>query len=529
MRDFHGPGRSPVYALNGMAATSHPEASRTAIDILKAGGNAVDAAVAASAVLAVVEPHMTGIAGDCFAIVTEPDGTIHGLNGSGRSAQAGTLEKLRALSVSDMGEDSVHAITVPGSALAWQTLVEKHGRFGLDRVMARAIDLAEGGYVVAPRVAEDWRGLEERLSRHPGAAKHYLNNGSAPACGARHAVPALGKTFRRFAEKGAMEGFYTGEVAEDIVATVRAAGGLLSLDDLAAVDCLSVDPVYSTYRGVEIAELPPNGQGITALILLNILEQFDLGNLDPEGWERHHLEIEASRVAYALRDRHIADPDFMTESVSDLISKDFALRFAKDIRPDQRNDVIADHVPKQSDTVYLSVVDEERRCVSFINSVYRGFGSAIVTEKTGVALQNRGACFNMIEGHPNCVDGGKRPLHTIVPAMARKDGKTLYSFGVMGGAYQAVGHAHVLVDMLDFGRDPQEALDSPRIFWSDDGTLEVEESMPLLTDIGLQQCGHRITRTTMPHGGGQIIALDHDNDVLIGGSDPRKDGCAIGY
>lgn len=529
MRDFHGPGRSPVYATHGMAATSHPEASRVAIDILQAGGNAVDAAIAASAVLAVVEPHMTGIAGDCFAIITEPDGTIHGLNGSGRSAAAGTYDALRALGENEIGEDSVHAVTVPGSALAWQTLIDRHGRMGLDRVMARAIDLAENGYVVAPRVAVDWRGLEERLARHAGAASHYLVNGNAPAAGTRHHVPALGRTLRAVADKGAMDGFYTGEIAEDIVETVKAAGGLLSLDDLAGVDCLSVDPVTSTYRGVDVAELPPNGQGIAALILLNILEHFDLASLDPDGWERYHLEMEAARIAYALRDRYVGDPDFMTVPVDDLISKSFAEHFARDIQLDRRNEAVADHVPNQSDTIYLSVVDEDRRSVSFINSVYRGFGSGLVTEKTGIALQNRGACFNMIEGHANCVDGGKRPLHTIIPALVRKDGRTLYSFGVMGGAYQAAGHAHVLTDMLDFGRDPQEALDSPRVFWDNDGTLEIEESMPFLTDMGLQKCGHQVRRTTMPHGGGQIIAIDHENDVLIGASDPRKDGCALGY
>lgn len=528
MRDFQLPGRSPVYCENGACATSHPIASSVALSVLQKGGNAVDAAVAAGAVLTVVEPAMTGIGGDCFAIVAEPDGSVHGYNGSGLSAAAAKTEWFLERGITEIDETSIHSVTVPGSVKCWDHLLAKHGRFGLDAALAPAIGYAETGFCVAPRVGTDWLDFVGDLSKDAGAARHYLAKGKAPAIGSRHSFPALARTLRLIADQGP-DALYTGSVAAEIAALVQSYGGLLSEEDLAGVTCEPVTPVSASYRGVEVLELPPNGQGITALTLLKILEQFDLPSMDPHGADRHHLQLEAGRLAYGMRDAHIAAPDHMTVPVETLISTAYAQQLAQSISPASRNDALPSFVPSQSDTVYLSVADSEGRTVSFINSIFCGFGARICTEKSGVLLQNRGACFVVKPGHPNCIDGAKRPLHTIIPAMARKDGKVWLSFGVMGGAYQAQGHAQVIVNMVDYGMDPQEALDCERLFWTEDGTILAERSLTQATFDGLLAKGHKMGWVAKPHGGGQIIAVDRESGFYCAASDCRKDGLAIGY
>ncbi len=528
MRNFQSPGRSPVFARQGAVATSHPLASSTALQVLQAGGNAVDAAVAAGAVLCVVEPHMTGIGGDCFAIVAEPDGQLHGYNGSGRSAKAATLDWFQGQGIDAISEDSIHAVTVPGALKAWERLVEEHGRFGFDVALQPAIDYAEQGYVVAPRVATDWAQLVGDLARDPGAKQHYLLDGKAPQAGEIHSAPALAQTLRAVAEGGS-NAFYQGQIAAEIASLVQSYGGLLTEEDLAGIACDKIAPVKARYRDVEVVELPPNGQGIAALTLLKILENFDLASLDPHGAERHHLQLEAGRLAYAMRDAHIADSEHMVQAVGDLIGTAFTSRLAQSISVERRNDAVPNLVPSQSDTIYLSVVDGEGRAVSFINSVYRGFGARICTEKSGVMLQNRGSCFVIHPGHPNCIGGGKRPLHTIIPAMALKDGKPWLCFGVMGGAYQAQGHAQVISNMVDYGMDVQEALDCERLFWTEDGSVIAETGVSADVFAGLEAKGHSMQWAGMPHGGGQIIQIDADRNVLIAGSDFRKDGQAVGY
>lgn len=529
-RDLHLPGRSAVQAPNAMVATSHPLASAAALEVLQAGGNAVDAAVASAAVLAVVEPQMTGIGGDGFAILAHPDGRLDGFNGSGPAPLAATPARLAELGVSEIDDRGPHSVTVPGVVRLWETLLSAHGSRPLGDLLKRAIGYARKGYAVAPRVAFDWARNRDKLAADPGAASAYLVDGKAPATGDIMRHPELADTLERIASEGA-RGFYEGPVAEDIVATLAAKGGLMTLDDMAGMTVLDMPPVRHPYRDLEVVELPPNGQGFIALVMLGILERFDLSGLDPLGPERFHLELEAGRLAYSVRDLYLADPAFMPHGPETFLSASYLDRLAARISHDRRMDDIPPALlGPGSDTVYLCVVDENGLGVSLINSVYKGFGSGICAPKSGVLLQNRGACFRLEPGHPNCIDGGKRPLHTIIPAMAMKNGLPHLVFGVMGGGYQPCGHAHVLTNMVDFGMDPQEAIDQPRMFFNEKThVLQAERGIPEATLAGLRARGHEITMIEEPIGGAQAILFDRDGGMLVGGSDPRKDGLAIGY
>ncbi|MHA1189630.1 MAG: gamma-glutamyltransferase [Alphaproteobacteria bacterium] len=528
MRDFQAPGRSAVYAPNAMAVTSHPLATQAALSALQKGGNAVDAAITAAAVLCVAEPHMVGIGGDCFALVSEPDGSVHGLNASGRAPLAADPDILREQGLTEVPLTSAHAVTVPGAVTGFHTLLDRFGTIGLDRALGPAIDFAKKGVPVAPRVAGDWALAHSKLEDHAGARKHLLPNGTPPAAGDRVTFPALAGTLTAIAANGP-SALYSGPIADDIVATIVAAGGTLCADDLAAVSADWVEPIVTTYRGHEIVELPPNGHGATALLILNILEQFDLAALAPQSAERLHLHMEASRAAFAVRDTHLADPDHMTVAPGELHSADLARSLARQIDPARRTEKFGFALPSGSDTVYLTVADPDGRIVSLIASLYKDFGSGLVTETTGIVLQNRGACFNLIDGHPNCYGPGKRPLHTIIPGLVRKDNRTIAGFGVMGGHYQPSGHAHVLSNILDHGMDPQQALDSPRLFFDDDGALLYERGIAENVRSALAAMGHRLELSEKPIGGGQMIWRDMDRNCLIGGSDPRKDGCALGF
>jgi gamma-glutamyltranspeptidase/glutathione hydrolase len=528
MRDFHFPGRSPVYATRAMAATSHPLATETAIATLRAGGTAADAAVAACAVLTVVEPHMVSAAGDCFWIVGKPGKPLDGYNGSGRSAKTAKLSWFRERGVKQIGDSDIHSVTVPGAVDAWAALAERHGRFGFDRLLQRAIEVAEEGHPVAPRVALDWSQSGHRGAGDPGFRKHFLKGGRTPRPSELHVHKPLGRTYRLLAKNGP-RAMYEGEIAEDMVATLKARGSLLTLDDFAAHRGEMVKPITATYRGKSVAEIPPNGQGLVAHVILNAMEPFDLPALDPLSAERFHIELEATRLGYALRDQHIAELGAMTVPLKALAAKSYGRTLAKRISMDKRIDPASLPPPApETHTVYLSIVDEDRLTVSFICSIFSNFGVGIATEKTGLVLQNRGSAFRMIDGHPNAIGPSKRPLHTIIPGMVLNGRDVIASFGVMGGAYQACGHAHVLSNMVDYGMDPQAALDFPRAFFAGDA-LAVERSLPAATIEGLARRGHPIT---VPHGaigGGQVIAIDPKNGILTGASDPRKDGCALGY
>ncbi len=530
-RDFERPGRSPATAPTAMAATAHPSASAAALDILRQGGNAADAAIAAAAVLHVLEPHMSALGGDLFAIVAKPDGAggvaLDGVNASGRSP-AGLTREIAA-QAGGLEPTSPHAVTVPGAVAGWGVLNARHGSMGLDKTLTAAIDYAEKGAPVAPRVARDWADEVSKLAKTEGGRRHYLRDGAAPSASQFMAYPALAKALRVIAEDGP-DAFYRGAIADDIVGTLQGLGGLMSQDDLAEHRADPVTPLSCAYRGIDILELPPNGQGLTAQIILNILERFDIAALDPDGPERAHLLIEAARAGYALRDREIADPASMVSAPEALNAKSLAADIAEQIDLEKRNRTLPDILQAtKSDTTYLCILDGDGMAVSLITSLFAGFGSGIVTPEFGIALQNRGYGFTLEEGHPNMLAPRKRPFHTIIPGMALQNGAILSPFGVMGGQYQSVGHAHVWSLMRDHGFNPQAAIDAPRLFWDDSGAIELEGGFSDAVRDGLTARGHKITAAKAPIGGSQIIVRDPETGSLIGGSDPRKDGCAIGY
>jgi len=528
MRDFQLPGRSTVHSLNGMCASSHPQASLTAVDILKRGGNAVDAAIAASAVLAVIEPMMTGIGGDCFVLFA-PKGSseVIGLNGSGRAPAAATRAYFTDQGLSEIGVTSVHSISVPGAVDAWAKLLADHGSMGMDEVLAPAIAFAEEGWALSPRIAIDWLFMVPQLKNDPDIAALYLRDGRAPEIGSIWRSPALGRTLRAIAKKG-RAGFYEGEIAEQMVATLQAKGGLHTLEDFANTSADYVTPISTTYKDRQLLEIPPNGQGITALIALNIIERLGLDGLDPRGVDRVHLQVEAARQAYAARDAYVADMDQAEVPVAHLLSDAFADEMAGRIDPARVADLGVAGDNPHKDTTYLTVVDKDRNAVSFINSLFQGFGSNIADETTGVVFQNRAAGFVLEEGHPNCIAPNKRPMHTIIPAMLTRNDRAVMSFGVMGGHYQPMGHVQVMLNMLTYGMDIQEAIDFPR-FLTEGGVLNVERGLPDAALAGLAAHGHQVKEAVPPFGGGQGIVIDWENGTLTGGSDPRKDGAAIGY
>ena len=525
-RDFHAPGRSPVYAANGMVATSHPLASLAAIETLKAGGNAADAAVAAIAIAGVVEPQMTGIGGDCFCLVAKPGQPVFGYNGSGRAAAAMNAQVLIDRGLKEIATNSVHSVTVPGAVEAWEQILKAHGRFGLDRALTFAIDAAEAGVPVPPRVQLDWSLAKAKLAADPVTARIFLPNGAAPNVGDVVRFPALAATLRKIA-KGGARAFYEGEIADDIVATLKAKGGLLTAEDFAAHRGEEAPPIASGYRGLDVIELPPNGQGVAALLLLNMLERFDFGSLDPTGADRLHLLLEAGRLAYAVRNQYVADPAFMQVKVSSLLDRAFAAELAKKIDMKKRSDF--GPLPKpQSSTVLCCVVDRDRNAVTIINSLFSTFGSGITAEKSGVLLHHRGSGFNLNPASPNCIGPSKRPLHTIIPALTARDGRVDMAFGVMGGAYQAFGHAHFISNLIDYGMELQAAVDAPRVFFEGEPVV-VENGISDAVFADLRGRGHDAIRRLLPLGGAQAIRIDWERGVLIGGSDARKDGCALGY
>jgi gamma-glutamyltranspeptidase/glutathione hydrolase len=528
MRDFQSPNRSVVYAPNAMAATSHPRATLAAVEMLRAGGNAVDAAVTAVAALGVLEPQMTGIGGDCFVLYAPAGKDVIAYNGSGRAPAAATAEWYRERQIHQIETPTPHSVTVPGAVEAWHRLITDHGTKDFAEVLQPAIELAENGYPVAPRVAFDWARLADHMARTETARRVYLPGGGPPNVGDRVPLPELAGTLRDIAAKGP-DGFYTGRVAEDMVATLQRHGGLHTLDDFAAARGEYVTPIKTGYRGYEILECPPNGQGLIALIMLNILEGFDFGGGDPLGVRRLHLESEAARLAYRDRDAYLADPAKSGVPTETLLSEAYAAEQRLSIREDRAMaEVPGPSLAPSSDTVYLTVVDADGNAISFINSVFSVFGSGIVSDSTGVLFHNRGSSFVTQPGHPNAIGPGKRPMHTIMPGMLAKDGEVVMPFGVMGGHFQPFGHTHIVTNIIDFGLDVQRAIETPRIFHFD-GELSAESGVPDETLGALAAMGHKVGRSPVPHGGGQAIWIDRARGVLAGGSDPRKDGMALGY
>ncbi len=533
MRDLHAPGRSPVIAARGMAATSMPAATLTAIEVLKSGGNAMDAAIAAVAVLGVIEPQSTGIGGDCFCLYSPAgSGKVFAMNGSGRAGANYSMEKLHAAGVTSLVDTSAHVVTIPGAVSAWEALNAAHGRKGLDVLLQPAIRFAEEGFPVLERVAADWADAAGKLRLNEASTRHYLKDGAAPHEGDMMRFPALAKTLRAIAAKGA-RGFYEGEVAADIVASLRALGGMQTEEDFANAlrGAEFVEPIKRAWKGMEIHECPPNGSGIVTLMMLGMLETFQAPAEGPMSAERLHRHIEAARLGYRDRDTWIADPNQVEVPTRTLLSDAYLHGMAKNISDAKAmgelpwSDTL---MPKHKDTVYLCVVDDEGNACSFINSLFKSFGTGILAEGSGVMLQNRGFGFRMQQGHPNCIAPGKRPMHTIIPGMAMKNGRAVMPFGVMGGHFQPMGQTLLLSNMFDYGMNPQAALDAPRLF-PEEGKIQVEKHIPAETIAKLNALGHVCEPIAKPHGGGQAIYMDHERGVLIGGSDPRKDGCVLGY
>jgi gamma-glutamyltranspeptidase / glutathione hydrolase len=528
MRNFQLAGRSTVHAENALVATSHPLAALTAIEVMRADGTAADAAVAACALLGVIEPQSTGIGGDCFALIQpRGEGKIVAYNGSGRAPIAAKAEWYLERNIHAVPLTSAHAVSIPGAVDAWQTILRDHGKFGLDTLLQPAIKAAEQGYVVAPRIAFDWNNQFDKLKKGTNTERYLLPHGKPAVAGDVIHQPELGKTLRAIAN-GGRDAFYTGAIAEDMVETLRGIGGLHALEDFAAHTTETTSPIGTLYKGLDVWQCPPNGPGITMLVMLNILSRFDLTKFPALSVERFHLEAEAARIAYMMREEHVGDPAHVKVDVAKILAKEFADEHIKNIRMDRLLDLPNVAPPMNPSTVYISVVDKDRNVCSFINSIAHAFGSAIVSSKTGVLLQNRAGGFRIQPGHPNCIGPGKRPLHTIMPALVTKAGRAVMPFGVMGGQYQPVGQTHVLTNIVDYGCDVQEAIDMPRGLHYE-GVYELEDGVPAEIVEGLKKIGHKTARPVRPLGGGQAIRIDWDKGTLTGGSDPRKDGCALGY
>ena len=527
MRDFMKPGRSVAIAENGMAATSHPAATLAAVEVLKAGGNAVDAAIAAVALQGVIDPHMTGIGGDCFALIKPAGGPPIAINGSGRAPAGADCAWFAEHGMEVIPDGSAHAVTIPGAVDAWCRLSADHGRKGLDAALAPAIQAAEEGYVLTPRVALDWARYAERVAAHEEAARMFLPGGRAPAAGDRMRNPALAQTLRRIAREG-RSAFYEGAVTEEITAVLAGKGGLHTAEDFARQVSDYCEPIGADYRGYRLLECPPNGQGLAALLIARILEGFDLTDPKFGDADRIHLLAEATKAAYRQRDLLVADPAFSPFDVDEVLSDRFVERLRGPITLDRALDADAFEAPVHRDTVYVTVVDRDRNAVSFINSLFFAFGSGIYAPRAGVLLQNRGAGFRLDPRHPNRIAPGKRPLHTIIPGLLMRNGEAVMPYGVMGGQYQATGHAHILSRVVDHGDDPQAASDRPRSF-SFDGVLQLEPTVSEDVRADLARRGHKTAWADEPLGGCQAIWIDHEKGVLLGGTDHRKDGIALGY
>lgn len=520
---FQSPERPVVIGETHMVATSHPEASTVALDILEEGGNAVDAAIAASAVLCVAEPHMTGIGGDCFVLYAPAGKDIVALNGSGRAPAHVDAARLREQGLEKIEDDSPYAVTIPGAVDAWCTLHQDFGSLPFEQLLAPAIELAEQFCIVTPRVAFDWNTHFEKLKNSLSCCEAFLNDGAPFIANQRFNNPALARTLRKIASEG-RTAFYEGEVADSLVKYLNSIGGVHTQDDFARQYCDYVKPISTTYQGYDIFECPPNGQGIIALMILNILQQFpgDYSEVD-----HVHLLAEATKLAYEYRDAFVADPALVDVPQERLLSMDTAKAIAAEISMEQARPDRPFLETEHKDTVYLCVVDMDGNAISFINSLFNAFGSTLYDENTGVLFHSRGTAFSLQEGHLNELAPNKRPLHTIIPGMVRKDGQTVAPFGVMGGQYQATGHANFLSRILARDMDFQQALSAPRSF-AYGGPLMLEDRYDENLASDLRMRGHDVQWSPGPFGGGQVVWIDGRRGILMGASDPRKDGFALG-
>ncbi|MDX1395667.1 MAG: gamma-glutamyltransferase [Gemmatimonadota bacterium] len=522
-------GRSTVYAPHGMIATSQPLASAAGLRILEMGGNAFDAAIAASAVLSLVEPHMTGLGGDLWSLFWSADeGRLVGLDATGRAGARSTPEQIRADGFDRMPGSGPQAVTVPGAIAGWAALNERYGSMPLADILERAIDLAENGFPVTPIIASQWQGQLRKLQEDPGSSDTYLlDGGRAPEAGEWFTNPDLAASLRMIAEQGP-SAMYGGALGRRVVDGLTQLGGYLTIEDMEAMEVRWVDPISIDYRGWTIWELPPAGQGVAALQMMKMLEGHDVGSLGHNSPEYLHLLIEAKKLAFADLERYVSDADYMEVTTDEMLDPEYlTARGALIDRDRAREDVEPGEPVTASETIYLSAADRFGNQVSFIHSIYSYFGSGVVIPGTGFVLQNRGAGFTLEDGHPNQVAPGKRPFHTLIPGFITRDGEPYAAFGVMGGSMQPQGHTQVVLNMVEFGMDPQAAIDAARFRHMGGLRVAVENMTPSL-QAALEGKGHEIIPWwEVDYGGGQMVArLDRG---WAGASDARKDGMAVGH
>ncbi|HQR33440.1 MAG TPA: gamma-glutamyltransferase, partial [Blastocatellia bacterium] len=510
-----------------MVATSQPLASAAGLRILQQGGNAVDAAVAAAAVLCVVEPMMVSPGGDLFALVWDAKKKeLKALNASGRSPKAASIDEFKKRGFTKIPQHGIHTVTVPGAVDGWAKLLERSGTMKLADVLQPAIEYAERGFPVSDVIAADWDNALQYKANADFAAT-FLPNGKPLAAGEIFTNKNLANTLKLVAAKG-RDVFYTGEIGQKILKFAQAQGGLHTAADFANHTSNWLDPISTTYRGNTVYELPPNNQGLAVLEMLNILEGYDVKSLGHNSAEYLHLLVEAKKLAYADRAWHIADPAFYKAPLDKLLSKEYAAELRKKIDAGKAGSDTPPSSRGGEDTVYLTVVDKDHNAVSFIQSIFSAFGSGLVAGDTGVVLHNRGAGFSFDPNNPNKLEGGKRPFHTLIPAMVFRDGTPWLTFGLMGGDMQAQGHAQVLLNLIDFGMDVQQAGEQARFRHFESG-LALESAIGSDVRKALEAKGHKLTMAPGMFGGYQAIMIDPKTGALFGGSDPRKDGCAIGW
>ncbi|MFM6948132.1 MAG: gamma-glutamyltransferase [Aquirufa sp.] len=534
--------RSEVIAQNGMACTSHPLSTQAALDVLKAGGNAIDAAIAANAMEGVVEPHVNGIGGDLFAIVWDAKTKkLYGLNGSGRSPKSLTLDEFKKRGLKHIPSTGPLPVSVPGCVDAWFELHKKFGSMPMNKVLEKAISYAKNGFPIHEEFASALQKVPANYGKFPNVSEHYYPNGTIPVRGDIFKNPNLANTLEKIA-KGGKDAFYKGDIARTIDAFMKKNGGFLSYEDLASHTSTWIEPVSVNYRGYDVWELPPNGQGIAALQMLNILEGYDFSKIKFGSAEHIHLFTEAKKLVFEDRAKFYADTEFAKVPVAGLISKDYANERRKLIKDRaSRHYDAGNPALKDGDTIYLTIADKEGNMVSLIQSNYRGFGSGMLPDGLGFMLQDRGELYSLKEGENNTYAPGKRPFHTIIPAFMTKNGEPIMSFGVMGGGFQPMGHVQIVMDVVDFGMNIQEAGDAPRINHEGSseptgegmeltgGTITLESGYPYEVIRELMQKGHQVGYMNGVYGGYQAIRWDPVRKVYFGASESRKDGQAAGW
>ena len=526
--------RSNVMGRNGMVATSQPLAAQAGLEILRAGGNAIDAAIATVATLGVVEPAMTGVGGDAFALIwSAAEQRLFGLNASGPAPQALTADFVRHLNHPQFPRQGGLSVTVPGAVRGWELALERFGNLPLARLLQSAIGYAENGYPVSECVANDWAEAQPLLAGHPDSRRVWLVNGRSPRPGHLFRNPELAATLRYLADNGP-DAFYSGPIARQIADCVQADGGLLTTDDLKAYRAEWVEPISIEYRpGVRVYEIPPNGQGLTALLALNIVKGFDVAAMGHGSYELTHTLMEAIKLAFADAHAYIADPNQAFIPLAGLLSDSYAAERRRLIEPKSALLPTPGRPQQHGDTVYLTVADGAGNMVSWIQSLSSLFGSGLTAGTTGVTLQNRGANFSLEPGHPNEAAGGKRPFHTIIPAFITRGGRPWVSFGMVGGFMQPQGHLQLVSNLVDFAMTPQAALDAPRFRWQQDRLFGLEAAFGDHMAAELRRRGHEILpwaqAETLYFGGGQVIVRDGETAVYVAGSEKRNDGTAVGF